>query len=203
MSTRTPYPGYDVLSKWDSPSFNEQTRSVLRARLAPSGAPCFFSDTEWATLVALCEQAIPQDRAEPVPIAAVIDADVATGRGSGTRYSDMPADAEAWRRGLAALDGEASARHDARFAFIALTDRDAILRDAAAGKLKGSHWTVPARRFVCDLALKSIVKIYFVHPTAMSEIGYGGPASPRGYVRLDAGRFDSWEARPGDWRATR
>ena len=33
MSFRTPYPGYDVLAKWDSPSFDETTRAVLRRRL--------------------------------------------------------------------------------------------------------------------------------------------------------------------------
>ena len=30
---RTPYPAYDVLDKWDSPSWNEQTREVVRKRL--------------------------------------------------------------------------------------------------------------------------------------------------------------------------
>ena len=32
---RTPYPGCNVLSKWDSPSYNDQTREVLRHRLSP------------------------------------------------------------------------------------------------------------------------------------------------------------------------
>ena len=31
-------------------------------------------------------------------------------------------------------------------------------------------------------------------PTAWSEIGWGGPASPRGYVRLDFNERDPWEA---------
>lgn len=48
--------------------------------------------------------------------------------------------------------------------------------------------------------LAAIVKIYYAHPAAMSEIGFGGPASPRGYVRLGADRFDGWEAPPGDWK---
>ncbi len=32
---RTPYPGWDVLAKWDTPSYNDQTRDVLRHRLDP------------------------------------------------------------------------------------------------------------------------------------------------------------------------
>ncbi|MGH8181653.1 MAG: GMC family oxidoreductase [Steroidobacteraceae bacterium] len=41
---------------------------------------------------------------------------------------------------------------------------------------------------------------FYAHPTSWSEIGYGGPASPRGYVRMDYDRRDPWEAaqaRPG------
>ncbi|MGH6677602.1 MAG: gluconate 2-dehydrogenase subunit 3 family protein, partial [Bradyrhizobium sp.] len=34
----------------------------------------------------------------------------------------------------------------------------------------------------------------YAHPAAWSEIGFGGPASPRGYVRLGANRRDEWEA---------
>jgi hypothetical protein len=45
--------------------------------------------------------------------------------------------------------------------------------------------------------LDEIVRAYYAHPAAWSEIGFGGPASPRGYVRLAAGRQDPWEAPPG------
>jgi hypothetical protein len=41
---------------------------------------------------------------------------------------------------------------------------------------------------------RDIVLAYYAHPTAWSEIGYGGPASPRGYVRLDYNERDPWEA---------
>ncbi len=42
---------------------------------------------------------------------------------------------------------------------------------------------------------------YYSHPFAWNEIGFGGPASPRGYVRMDFNRRDPWEAeveREGD-----
>ena len=39
-----------------------------------------------------------------------------------------------------------------------------------------------------------IVRAYYAHPTAWSEIGWGGPASPRGYVRMDFDERDPWEA---------
>jgi hypothetical protein len=39
-----------------------------------------------------------------------------------------------------------------------------------------------------------VVGIYYAHPAAWSEIGFGGPASPRGYVRLGFDERDPWEA---------
>ncbi|WP_274963766.1 hypothetical protein [Thioclava electrotropha] len=53
QSFRTPYPGYDVLDKWESPSFDDQTREVLRARRDPP--PRRFLDPKQFTLLeALC-----------------------------------------------------------------------------------------------------------------------------------------------------
>ncbi len=37
---------------------------------------------------------------------------------------------------------------------------------------------------------------YYSHLVAWSEIGYGGPAYPRGYVRTQMGQLDPWEAQP-------
>ena len=42
-----------------------------------------------------------------------------------------------------------------------------------------------------------VTDAYYAHPTAWNEIGFGGPASPRGYVRLDKNRRDPWEAAEG------
>jgi hypothetical protein len=39
-----------------------------------------------------------------------------------------------------------------------------------------------------------IVVAYYAHPTAWNEIGFGGPASPRGYVRMGFDKRDPWEA---------
>ena len=53
-----------------------------------------------------------------------------------------------------------------------------------------------ARRASCTTSSPPITPI----PTAWNEIGFGGPASPRGYVRMDFDRRDPWEAaeaRPG------
>ncbi len=42
--------------------------------------------------------------------------------------------------------------------------------------------------------LQLSVEAYYSHPLVWSEIGFGGPAYPRGYIRADQGQLDPWEA---------
>lgn len=200
-SFQPPYPGYDVLDKWATPSWNEQTRKVIAERLTNVPPRRFFTETQWAVLVTLCDRVIPQpERAEAVPIAPFIDAALFDKRGSGTRFSDMPETGVAWCKGLAAFDAEARHRHDQIFVDLQPDQQDAILSDVVAGEVDDEAWQgLPPKRFMRELVLKTIVSIYYVHPAAQSEIGFGGPASPRGYVRLEADRFDNWEAKAGSW----
>ncbi len=54
--------------------------------------------------------------------------------------------------------------------------------------------------------IADITHAYYAHPTAWNEIGFGGPASPRGYVRMQLDRRDPWEAaeaKPGGGRRRR
>jgi hypothetical protein len=63
------------------------------------------------------------------------------------------------------------------------------------GELNDGAWRdMPPQLFFTDRVLHDICGAYYSHPAAWSEIGFGGPASPRGYVRLVAGRRDPWEA---------
>jgi hypothetical protein len=55
------------------------------------------------------------------------------------------------------------------------------------------HGMAPAH-FFTHLLLKAAASHFYAQPQAWSEIGFGGPASPRGYVRMDFDRRDPWEA---------
>ena len=62
------------------------------------------------------------------------------------------------------------------------------------------HWgDLPAGGFFKHHLLKEVVGIYYSHPDAWSEIGFGGPASPRGYARLGPDERDPWEAEELDF----
>lgn len=192
----TPFDGYDVLEKWDTPSWNEATRNVVRERLEQVPQRSFLEEGEWSVLEAVCSRLIPQaERDEPVPLAPFVDRKLVRNEGDGYRFEDMPPMRAAWRQGLWAIDAESEALHGKPFAKLEPALQDDLLTRLQDGKVISGAWEgLPAEKFFSVLLLKTIVGIYYAHPAAWSEIGYGGPASPRGYVRLGFDGRDPWEA---------
>jgi hypothetical protein len=192
------YPGYDVLKKRNSLSWNAQTRRVIDERLdIDPRRHRFFSDAEWPTIRAVCDRIVPQTtaRPKPVPLAAMIDEKLFANAGDGYRYAELPPMRDAWRVGLTALDGEAEMRHGRRFHDLGPLEQDAILASVQAGEVRSERWRdLPPKSFFTKRVLHDIVSAYYGHPTAWNEIGFGGPASPRGYVRMNFDRRDPWEA---------
>jgi len=198
------YPGYDVLAKRNTPSWNETTRRVIDERLAQDPhAHQFFTDEEWPTLQALCRRIVPQapGRTCFAPLAAMIDAKLVADAGDGYRHASMPDHREAWRRGLRALDQEAQTRHGARFHALEPAVQDELLKAAQRGDAHAEAWgDMRPEEFFKRRVLHDVVGAYYAHPRSWNEIGFGGPASPRGYVRMQYDRRDPWEAaeaRPG------
>lgn len=194
---QSPYPAYDVLAKWDSPSWDDTTREVVRKRLQEVPTRSFLTNEEWTVLEAVCGRLVPQpDRADDaVPIAPWIDQKLTQNSGDGYRFADMPPMREAWRHGLRAIDAEARSRHGNAFAEIGEAEQDDVLRRVQQGDVVARDWEgLPVERFFSDALLKTVVSTYYAHPAAWSECGFGGPASPRGYVRLGADEQDRWEA---------
>jgi hypothetical protein len=194
MSER--YPGYDVLAKRHTPSWNEKTRQVIDERLALPREPRYLSQAEWLVLEAICERIVPQPRTRPpVPLAAMIDAKLFENRGDGYRDYRLPPLREAWQRGLHAIEIESRRRHGVAFAALDAAEQDALLRAVQQGAICDAGWDgIPPAIFFAKRLLPDIVTLYYAHPTAWNEIGFGGPASPRGYVRMNFDRRDPWEA---------
>ncbi len=75
-----------------------------------------------------------------------------------------------------------------------------MLECIRAGGPPGEAWRqLPTRRWWIYVALREIAGVYYAHPYAWEEIGFGGPAYPRGYAALNHGASELWEpheARP-------
>jgi hypothetical protein len=153
---------------------------------------------EWLTLQAVCDRLVPQpDRPhDPVPIAPFIDQQLARNQGNGYRFEDMPTMRQAWRQGLAGIESESHELHGVPFTELGPRQQDELLARLQRAEVRTGAWErLPPAKFFEQTLLKTVVGIYYSNPAAWSEIGYGGPASPRGYVRLGLGQRDPWEAK--------
>lgn len=192
------YPGYDVLNKRESVSWNDQTRAVIDRRMAiDSDQHRFLNVAEWLTMRAVCERIVPQpgDRPHRAPVAAMVDDKLTTDSRDGYRDTRLPPLREAWRQGLAAIDAEARARHGRHFHDLTPPLQEDILKAVQTGSVSEKIWRgLSAKLFFEKRLLHDIVSAYYAHPASWNEIGFGGPASPRGYVRMNFDRRDPWEA---------
>jgi hypothetical protein len=194
---RDRYPDAQILSQrghWDA-----ATRRVVLDRV--HNVPSFqhFQGHQPATLEALCARVIPQAHRPPdrrVPIAPWIDQRCAHHTIEGFRFEDMPPEDVAWDWGLEGLDQTAQVLFGAQFVDLDSAQQDDVLQAIRSGTPPGEVWQrLPARRWWIYIALRQITGTYYAHPYAWDEIGFGGPAYPRGYFALNHGAPEPWEPR--------
>ena len=197
MPLRDRYPGADSLAQrghWD-----DATRRVVLDRVHNVPAFRFFDARQRGVLEALCERVVPQDHRPPdrrIPIAPWIDQRCHHGLEDGFRFDDMPPLAITWSWALEGLDQAAQALFQAGFAKLDPPRQEEVLQRVRAGDPPGEVWQrLPARRWWVFVALRQITGAYYAHPYAWDEIGFGGPAYPRGYFALNHGLPEPWEAR--------
>ena len=132
------YPGYDVLSKRNTPSWNEQTRRVIDRRLAHrrASASLLLRRRNGARLRALCDRIVPQPAERRGRFRSRRwSTDKMHQRTCGTAIA-TPSCRRCRRRGgaaLAALDAEARGAHGAAFHALAPRQQDALLRACSKG----------------------------------------------------------------------
>jgi hypothetical protein len=190
------YPDYDVLAQADH--WDDATRKVVLERVENVPEIRFFTSREAETLAAFCDTVMAQDSEPRIPVLAYIDDKLHAGRFDGYRYYDLPDDRTLWRSLAQALDEEARRRGAASYAAADAELREAICGDFAEAKLHGGLWATFSVSRAWTIATGAITQAFYAHPWAWNEIGFGGPAYPRGYSRfgsphLDPAERESWE----------
>ena len=190
------FSAYDVLAKRDTPSWNARTRDVINKRLALAIAENVLGDTQLATLRVIVARVCPDPPDRPATnTLAMIVRKIAEDEGDGYRPNTSPRTAECWRRGLDAIEDEARLRFNCGFARIEPDQADEILYAVESGKVRSVLWgNLSPELFWKWRLLPDLVSSHWAQPSLWSAMGFGGPASPRGYVRLTENRHDPWEA---------
>ena len=169
------YPDYDVFDNADH--WDPVTRELVTSRVYEVPQLHFFSPAEAAVLRPFLDVALAQDFEPRIPVLEMIDAKLAAGEGDGYRHADMPSDEETWRRVARHLeaDGFAELGDDARCDYVGkLHDGELEWDDIDPSKAWG-------------VVMRHALSAFYSHPWAWNEIGFGGPAYPRGYMRMGVG----------------
>jgi hypothetical protein len=190
------YPGYSTLRQrnfWDA-----ATRQEVENRVYNVPKIRFFSNEEFPIMAAVCARILPQDDRLPefrIPIINYIDDRLFKNRIAGYRFEGMPDDREAHRLGLKAIDETAHAMDGKPFVDLEPLQQDLVLKSIHDGKKVAANeiWDRMSIDRYWQLLVQDCVAAYYAHPWAWDEIGYGGPAYPRAYTRLEGGMPEPWE----------
>jgi hypothetical protein len=167
------FPDFDVMA--DREHWDPVTRQLLVDRVEHPPDCRFFDEAEQRTLGAFLDVLLAQDAEPRIPVLRMVDAKLFEGRLDGYRYEDMPADDETWKRVARHLDGFAGLNADAQHELVGRF---------ASGELDWEDLNV---KRAWSVVTRGAVSEFYSHPWAFNEIGFRGPAYPRGYMRRNMG----------------
>lgn len=190
------YPGYSTLAQqafWD-----EATRKEILDRIKEPPPIRFFSPEEAEVMQAVVDRIIPQeDRVEArrIPVLPAIDKRLHDGTIDGYRFEDMPPDQEVFRLGIKGLQAVAQHQYGRPFVRLNSLEQEQVLNTLHDGNPPAGHdyWEQMSVLHFWQLLVQDCIEAYYAHPYAWDEIGFGGPAYPRGYMRLTRGEAEPWE----------
>ena len=185
------FPDYDILEQADH--WDEVTRKVVVDRVHNVPEIRFFTTEEAETLTCFADIVLAQDAEPRIPVLAYVDEKLFTGQRDGYRYFDMPDDDETWRRIARGLD-------EARFVHLSAEEQVDFCHRFANGELFGGVWNTLNVSRAWSVAMRYLLQAFYSHPWSWNEIGFGGPAYPRGYSRfgsphLQSAERETWEGK--------
>jgi hypothetical protein len=192
------YPGFSTLSQ--SPFWDDATRQVVDKRVKQPPARKFFSEDAWTFWTAVFAHLVPQtDRAadRQIPLVPMLDDRLAANRTVGYRFEDMPQDRVVYEIGIEAISREAEHRYGGGFLVLSSRQQDEVLKAIEQGKPEAAReiWKRMSVKRFWQMIMVDAIDAYYAHPWAWDEIGFGGPAYPRAYTRLERGEPEPWEVK--------
>lgn len=190
------FPGFDVLDQahmWD-----DATAGAVLARLTLPNMLSFFTPREVGIAQPMLDLLLDQDAEPRVPVLPLIDARLSTGETDGWHYDDLPGDGQAWRDTLGHLDQDAQQRHDAGYADLTRPQQARLLQDVQDLSGDTKQWHGVSAKHVWSLWTRYACAAFYSHPWSWNEIGFSGPAYPRGYLNPGIDKREKWEVADHD-----
>ena len=186
------FPGFDVLAQ--SKHWDDATRATVGDRVHDLPPIRFFTPDEEAAARVVLDQLMYQrpTPGEPrIELVRMVDSRLAESQTDGWHYDDMPDDGTAWQRSLAALDDDARAVFRRSAARLEWDEQTALLRSIKDSD--DEKWHELPRARVWNLWSRYAATAFYSHPSAWNEIGFSGPAYPRGYKNPGVDTLEPYE----------
>ncbi len=183
-----------------------QTRSAMEARLTAytnwNYTPRALDPEEFRTMRALAECVVPNAGFD---VAAAIEERIAEGSGDGWRFAALPADLDAWRKGLQSLDAAAERQFSVSFIALHPDQQHELLENAAAGKLgrgllgavhlgeSADAFSAEEMKLWFEEVRGEFAKCYMAHPATMERVGFTGFADEGGFTQIRLGQREEFE----------
>jgi Gluconate 2-dehydrogenase subunit 3 len=191
QSDRSPrFPGFDVIDQarhWD-----QATRDLVLGRLEPP-QETFFNENERVTARSLLNLIAGQQDQPEIPVLEMVESRLAAGETDGWRYGDMPEDGQAWRDTLGYLDDDSHTHCGLSFA--EAPEKDQLELIQAVQDRQSDDWHGLNASHVWSLWTRYACTALYAHPHAWNEIGFSGPAYPRGYKNAGVDKLEPFEVR--------
>ncbi|MBS4026724.1 MAG: gluconate 2-dehydrogenase subunit 3 family protein [Clostridia bacterium] len=189
------YPDYDVMASIDE--WDDHTKEIVLKRLGPFPEKRFLEEQEVRKLRLIIKHLVYDNRDEILDwILSYIDQRLHSEIGENQRKLKAPPEKLLIREGLKTLDKLAEKLYYQSFADAGTKEQFEMLASIQLGKAANiPEWATIPQKDLFDKLLDMIISAYYSHPTIWSEMGYGGPAYPRGYYRIELPWTDPWEAK--------
>jgi hypothetical protein len=197
MLKQSYYPSYDVMNELDE--WDDHTQTIVTSRLRSYKSFHFLTAIE-AEIVRRISSLLVSDETPEVLdfIISHIDQTLQQSLGESQRKAGVPEAPELIRSGLQAIEQGVQLLYGSSFIALDIDQQKQYLQwisESIAEPLE--VWSSSTQQEPLFSKLLSLaVESYCSHPKVWSEIGYAGPAYPRGYVRTNLGQLDPWEAQP-------
>ncbi|WP_126425031.1 gluconate 2-dehydrogenase subunit 3 family protein [Brevibacillus marinus] len=194
MRKASHYPSYNV---WDEHEhWDPHTREIVARRRTPVVSYAFLTREEAMLVQTLAGVLTDEYRQEVLTfVTQHIDQLLRNPVGEGQRRADLPEKKTLYRSGLGGINELSHRLYRTDFIGLKQEQQEQLLSLIESGQAPQTPaWMQVAPKDFFKILLFDVVSAYYSHPLVWSDIGYGGPAYPRGYVRVEKGLTDPWEA---------
>lgn len=195
MSRKTHYPSFNVMDEKEA--WDDHTQQIVTSRINVAANYQFLTEQEAEMLRSIASLLV--DDSSPDAISFVvdhIDQTLFSSPGEGQRKVGVPAAPELIRQGLKAIDLTSQQIYSMSFAELNADGQKQMMEDISAAQARPAEvWNNIPQQDLFNKLMRLTVESYCSHPRVWSDIGYAGPAYPRGYMRTQLGQLDPWEAK--------